>query len=157
MPTSGRIPTYSLGNELDDIEELIDPLSSFSIPPSGPASPEHVESGLPVDQINMDPLNDIGHEEFIENEEDNEFTNKKGKIVRNEKGGIIITDCRVDIQTLNNNAAGLNMSELGFYLQSILKELKECQRLLVKNSSLEERLSNVEQSLSRITQNEGKK
>ena len=155
-PTERRIPTYTLDNEIDDVVELLDPLSSFSITPSGPASPEHPGSNLPTEGINMDPLNDIEDEEFARNELGHVSSAKQKKIPKNEGGGIVFSDCNVDIHTLNNYSSSSNMSEVGFYLRSILKELKEFQKLMTRNSALEERLSSVERTLNALVHREDK-
>ena len=155
-PTERRIPTYTLDNEIDDVVELLDPLSSFSITPSGPASPEHPGSNLPTEGINMDPLNDIEDEEFARNELGHVSSVKQKKMPKNEGGGIVFSDCNVDIHTLNNYSSNSNMSEVGFYLRSILKELKEFQKLMTRNSALEERLSSVERTLNALVHREDK-
>ena len=150
-PTERGIPTYNLDNEIDDVVELLDPLSSFSITPSGPASPEHPGSNLPTEGMNMDPLNDIEDEEFARNELGHVSSdNKQKKMPKNEGGGIVFSDCNVDIHTLNNYSSSSNMSEVGFYLRSILKELREFQKLMTRNSALEERLSSVESTLNAL-------
>ena len=156
IPTERRIPTYTLDNEIDDVVELLDPLSSFSITPSGPASPEHPGSNLPTEGINMDPLNDIEDEEFARNELGHVSSVKQKKMPKNEGGGIVFSDCNVDIHTLNNYSSSSNMSEVGFYLRSILKELKEFQKLMTRNSALEERLSSVERTLNALVHREDK-
>lgn len=156
IPTERRIPTYNLDNEIDDVVELLDPLSSFSITPSGPASPEHPGSNLPTEGINMDPLNDIEDEEFARNELGHVSSVKQKKMPKNEGGGIVFSDCNVDIHTLNNYSSSSNMSEVGFYLRSILKELKEFQKLMTRNSALEERLSSVERTLNALVHREDK-
>ena len=156
IPTERRIPTYTLDNEIDDVVELLDPLSSFSITPSGPASPEHPGSNLPTEGINMDPLNDIEDEEFSRNELGHVSSAKQKKMPKNEGGGIVFSDCNVDIHTLNNYSSSSNMSEVGFYLRSILKELKEFQKLMTRNSALEERLSSVERTLNALVHREDK-
>ena len=156
IPTERRIPTYNLDNEIDDVVELLDPLSSFSITPSGPASPEHPGSNLPTEGINMDPLNDIEDEEFARNELGHVSSAKQKKMPKNEGGGIVFSDCNVDIHTLNNYSSSSNMSEVGFYLRSILKELKEFQKLMTRNSALEERLSSVERTLNALVHREDK-
>lgn len=156
IPTERRIPTYNLDNEIDDVVELLDPLSSFSITPSGPASPEHPGSNLPTEGINMDPLNDIEDEEFARNELGHVSSVKQEKMPKNEGGGIVFSDCNVDIHTLNNYSSSSNMSEVGFYLRSILKELKEFQKLMTRNSALEERLSSVERTLNALVHREDK-
>ena len=155
-PAERRLPAYDLDNEIDDVVELLDPLSSFSITPSGPASPEHPGSNLQTEGINMDPLNDIEDGEFARNELGQVSSDKQKKIPRNEGGGIVFSDCNVDIHTLNNYSSSSNMSEVGYYLRSILKELREFQKLMTRNSALEERLSSVERTLNALVHREDK-
>ena len=155
-PTDQQIPPYNLDNEIDDVVELLDPLSSFSITPSGPVSPEHPGSSLPGEGMNMDPLNDIEDEEFARNELDNASSDKQKRIPKNGGGGTVFCNCNVDIHTINNYSSNSNMSEVGYYLRSILKELREFEKLMATNSALEERLSNVEKTLSALLHREDK-
>ena len=50
----------------------------------------------------MDPLNDIEDEEFARTELGHVSSVKQKKMPKNEGGGIVFSDCNVDIHTLNN-------------------------------------------------------
>ena len=101
-------------------------------------------------------LNDIEDEEFARNELDNASSDKQKRIPKNGGGGTVFCNCTVDIHTINNYSSNSNMSEVGYYLRSILKELREFEKLMATNSALEERLSNVEKTLSALLHREDK-